>query len=383
MIKVLMLRSNPFEPDERVLKEAQSLLKNGYRVTLLCWDRELKFPEKEDFKGIKIERIRLRAGYGSIRNLIFKMPLFWIKTFIRGWSKDFDVIHCYDYDTLPPGVWLKILKGKKLVYDALELFLSYTSNQAVNQGMFLIERLQLPFIDALIYTNHERLKVFLEKTGLKKKTVIIHNYPQLGLKIGEKKGINPDRKVIFQYNGGVKQDRNLINILKAFKKLKDTNNKNFNFLIIGNHHNPYGNLLKEYVKKNQMEEQIIFHEFIPLPDLLELLQKTQIGFVPLVKDSLNNLIPEPNKLYNYFATGNFAVVEDTPYLEKIVKKQGLGLTCNFSDVQEIKKRIEWVLENQQQVIETIEKAYQKYLQEYNWESQEKVLIELYNNLINK
>lgn len=381
MNKVLMLRSNPFKPDERVLKEAQSLIKHGYDVTLLCWDRELIFPEKEEFMKIKIERIRLKASYGSLKDLIFKMPLFWIKTFIRSWGKDFDVIHCYDYDTLPPGTWLKILKGKKLIYDALELFLSYTSNQYVNQGMFFIERLHLPFIDALIYTNQERLNIFLEKTGLKKKSVIIHNYPQLGLEIEEINRFDQEKKVIFQYNGGIKEDRNLMNILKAFRKLKESGNKFFTFLIIGNHDNKHGDLLKDYVKKNQMEELIRFCDFIPLDDLLQLLQKTQVGFVPLLKDSLNNLIPEPNKLYNYFATGNLAVVEDTPYLRKIVEKQGLGLTCNFQDVQDIKKSIEWVFENQHLANEIVKKAYQTYLQKYNWESQEKLLIEFYKPLI--
>jgi hypothetical protein len=57
MKKILMLRSNPFEPDERVYKEAKSLLENGYSVTLLCWDRELKFPEEEIFEGISIHNV--------------------------------------------------------------------------------------------------------------------------------------------------------------------------------------------------------------------------------------------------------------------------------------------------------------------------------------
>jgi hypothetical protein len=52
-----MRRSNPFEPDERVYKEAKSLLENDYSVTLLCWDRELKFPEEEVFEGISIHNV--------------------------------------------------------------------------------------------------------------------------------------------------------------------------------------------------------------------------------------------------------------------------------------------------------------------------------------
>lgn len=384
MKQILMLRSNPFEGDERVYKEAKSLLKNGYRVTLLCWDRELKFPPKEVIEGLKVERIRLKAGYGSLRELIFKMPLFWIKIFIRGSKMDFDAVHCYDYDTLPAGAWLKFFKRKKLVYDALELFLSYTANKTTNKGMFFIEKINLPFIDALIYTNRERLKIFKKRVHLKDKvranTIIIHNYPELGLET-DIESLNKEfnhGKVIFQYNGGIKEDRNLLNILKAFKKVE---NENIIFLIIGNHYTDYGDVLKDYVDRNDLQEVVRFCDFIPLHELLELLKKTRVGFVPLLKDSLNNLIPEPNKLYNYFATGNLAVVEDTPYLKKIVEDAGLGITCDFSDISKIKTSIEWVLQNQDEVDQMILKARNKYLDDYNWESQEKKLVKLYENLI--
>lgn len=381
-----MLRSNPFEPDERVYKEAKSLLKNGYEVTLLCWDRELKYPQEDEFEKIKIVRIPLKAGYGTLKELIYKMPLFWIKLFTRGLKTDFDVVHSYDYDTLPAGVWLKWFRGKKLVYDALELFYSYTSNRTVNKGMFFIEKLNLPFIDGLIYTNQERLKIFTKKTGIENRLVgniiILHNYPELGLEPGNKKKEEKslyEDKIVLQYNGGVKEDRNLLNILKALKEIE---NDKIIFLIIGNHHTSYGDVLKEHVNEHGLENMVEFHDFVPLSELLKILQKTQVGFVPLLKDSLNNLIPEPNKLYNYFATGNLAVVEDTPYLKKIVSDENLGLTCDFSSVSDIKKNLQWILENPGEVEIIINRAYQKYLDEYNWNKQEKNLINLYENIIN-
>lgn len=382
MKKVLMLRSNPFEPDERVYKEAKSLLKKGYRVTLFCWDRELKFPSEEVFEGIKIKRIPLKAGYGALRELIFKMPLFWIKIFIKGLKTDFDVVHAYDYDTLPAGVWLKWFKGGKLVYDALELFCSYTSDKTVNRGMFFIEKIHLPFIDGLIYTNEERLKIFTRITKITEKlpgkVIILHNYPELGLVPENKETHFYKDKIVFQYNGGIKEDRNLLNILKALKEL---NNHKIMFMIIGNHHTPYGDVLKDYILNHGLDKMVKFQDFMPLPELLEILKKTDVGFVPLLKDSLNNLIPEPNKLYNYFATRNLAVVEDTPYLQNLVQKQGLGLTCNFTDGTQIKNCIEWILSNPQQVDKIVKKAYETYINDYNWENQEGKLFKLYEDLL--
>ena len=39
--KIVIARSNAVEPDSRVEKEANSLAKAGYDVTILAWDRSI------------------------------------------------------------------------------------------------------------------------------------------------------------------------------------------------------------------------------------------------------------------------------------------------------------------------------------------------------
>ena len=47
--KILMLLSNAFDPDPRVHQEAVSLAQNGYDVQLLCWDREGKSAQENNW----------------------------------------------------------------------------------------------------------------------------------------------------------------------------------------------------------------------------------------------------------------------------------------------------------------------------------------------
>jgi hypothetical protein len=42
--RIVMLLSNAFLPDPRVLKEARSLTNAGYDVTVIAWDREGTYP---------------------------------------------------------------------------------------------------------------------------------------------------------------------------------------------------------------------------------------------------------------------------------------------------------------------------------------------------
>ena len=67
---VVFLRSNPIALEPRVEKEVRSLVRNGFKVIAVGWDREDKFPnyEKKDFG--EIYRIKLRAKFGTgLRNI--------------------------------------------------------------------------------------------------------------------------------------------------------------------------------------------------------------------------------------------------------------------------------------------------------------------------
>ena len=54
---IVMLLSNPFQPDPRVLKEARSLVQAGYKVTVICWDRKGEFAAREQVEGFDVSKI--------------------------------------------------------------------------------------------------------------------------------------------------------------------------------------------------------------------------------------------------------------------------------------------------------------------------------------
>ena len=69
-MSVCIIRSNPVRPDSRVEKEAWSLVKAGYDVHILAWDRDTDIEESSDFVhvvdvDIPITRLGYRASYGE------------------------------------------------------------------------------------------------------------------------------------------------------------------------------------------------------------------------------------------------------------------------------------------------------------------------------
>ena len=58
--QIIMLLANGFNPDPRVYKEARYLLKIGFHLTILCWDREkgYEYPEYQIIDGMEIVRFK-------------------------------------------------------------------------------------------------------------------------------------------------------------------------------------------------------------------------------------------------------------------------------------------------------------------------------------
>ena len=69
-MRIIMIRSNPINPDSRVEKEAYSLIKHGHEVKVLCWDREDNYKYKYDKKdlldsSLDLIKIGSKSSYGG------------------------------------------------------------------------------------------------------------------------------------------------------------------------------------------------------------------------------------------------------------------------------------------------------------------------------
>ncbi|MBI4175372.1 glycosyltransferase family 4 protein [Candidatus Berkelbacteria bacterium] len=135
-LRVVMLLANPFNPDERVLREARALGGAGYQVTILAWDREGRFPVREEGDGYRVERIRLQSGYGI--RAVLTIPLFNLLLFVRLLRVPAAIIHCHDFDTLVPGFLVGKLRSIPLIYDAHEYYAGMIRGIRRGWGMRLI-----------------------------------------------------------------------------------------------------------------------------------------------------------------------------------------------------------------------------------------------------
>ena len=76
--RIVMLLSNPATFDQRPLKEAHTLARAGWPVTILAWDRELETRSDSVFgDGLVVKRMRVGAGHGTPFLTLPKLLLFY------------------------------------------------------------------------------------------------------------------------------------------------------------------------------------------------------------------------------------------------------------------------------------------------------------------
>ena len=133
--QVVMLLAKPYSVDTRVRNEAETLVSNGYNVTVLSWDRSRREPIDANINGVRVLSIKLLGGSDlfaakkarSLSKSSFALSAILLQFYSVLWClnnlRDNYIIHANDFNTLPAGVVLKLAYSKrvKLVYDCHEL----------------------------------------------------------------------------------------------------------------------------------------------------------------------------------------------------------------------------------------------------------------------
>ena len=177
--RIVMIVSNEFAPDIRVLREAISLSRK-FHVSVIAWNRRGKMMERENLKrNIEILRINLKAPYQNFLKFVLHLPIFWFFSILTLIKLKPIVIHCHDLDTLPIGIFMKILNPKtKVIFDCHEHYPSmispYVPKIVEKLTSFLFVCLPL-FVDGIVVVNNY-LKEYFKKC---KYVAVVMNTPSV------------------------------------------------------------------------------------------------------------------------------------------------------------------------------------------------------------
>ncbi len=383
MQHIVMLLSNSFRPDSRVLKEADYLQNNGFAITVLCWDRQADLPENETLaSGVKIIRIQnIRSTYGIGIRQLSKIPRFWlaVQHYLRRLSPN--LIHCHDFDTLPAGLWFGRLHHIPVIYDAHEYYSELVKPRLhgiVGGLMFRLikwsEQVGAWSARAVVTVDDTLATIYRRKN---KNVIILGHYPEKRI-ADQSNPVFSRPSLTMLYAGRLSVDRGLLIYADLVRRLQEkgvpvrlllagvftpkTEQERFN----------------DYAKS--MANSVDFLGWIPYEQMSRVYHEADIGLAVLLPEP-RYVAATPVKLFEYMANGLPVVASNFPSIAKIVKDADCGLLLD--PLADISSTVDIIADwwHNPAVAQVLgENGRQAVLSKYHWENQASRLVTLYQEL---
>jgi glycosyltransferase involved in cell wall biosynthesis len=358
---------HPYNDPRIFLKECKSLAKAGYEVHLIA-------PNAPDgiIEGINLHSVKTR------RKRIGRMTMTVREVYKKAISINADIYHFHDPELILVGYLLK-KRGKKVIYDVHEdLPKDILSKQWIPSYLRKIvskiaegfEKYISKKIDAVVTATPFIKSRFI---NYNQKSIDIKNYPLLQEFTLEENGImqKKDANTVC-YVGSITKARGIYQMIKALEGTSIT-------LLLGGTF-PYENEKKE-VEKLSGWKNVRELGWLDRKQVKETLRSSVAGLVVL-QPIPSFICSLPVKMFEYMSAGIPIIVSNFPMWKEIVEKYKCGICVDPTNPTEIRNAIIYLVNNPQIALEMGQNGKNAILNEYNWETESKKLIQLYDSLDN-
>ena len=385
--RIVMLYSLSFQPDQgwyrRVYNEAKALVEDGHDVTLLAWDRECQWPEDEVRDGIRIHRFRLRAGLSQgprkngVKHLRFSR---WILSYLR--RCEFDVVHCFNVDTMLPGLLAARWRKRRAVLDLCEpeYYRGFWNRRCdwLVRGIGWMEKTLARRFDHLFVHNTYQIEKF-RACGISRITQV-GSYPNRSMLAADLDRPQGETVVIGRL-GSIYANNGYEEVVAAFRKLLDRRSQardalRFRLRLAGNVFDRYRPAFEALV--GPLGENIDLSGVFDVSELPQLYRQIDISLLLYGKGPFGNVTP--TKLFESMACGVPVVANAVGDMGTIVAEGPCGVIVDESDPESICDGIERLACDGQLRRAMAANAVRLARERYTWEAVQPAFLESYRAL---
>lgn len=389
--KILMLlENNTFPQDGRVRKEAETLTKAGFQVSIIA-PRGDKQPWKEIINQVYVYRfpapVEATGLLGYLIEYGYSLFAMFSLSFVVLFQNGFQVIHSHN----PPDMMVLIaifykLMGKKFVFDHHDLSPELYNAKAGGHGnkivyrlLLFFERLTFHFANHVISTNQSYKQIAMSRGKVaEEKITIVRNGPVLDQLVD----IHPDQELakkastLIGYLGEMGYQDGLDYLIRAIHYLvNDLNRKDVYVVLIGN--GSAVESLKTQVKELHLEKYIHFAGYQPNEIWRSMLASVHIGVVP---DPINPFNDQSTmiKITDYMGLRKPVVAFDLR--EHRFTAGGAALYAEPDNVVAFAQNIVTLMDNPDMRIKMGQLGYDRIVNELAWDYQAEKLSAAYEKV---
>lgn len=365
--RVILLRTNRIDRDPWLEKEISTLIRGGFSVTLLCWDRnhEKDSTKRSDPEIRYKERVlRLRAPWGKL--ILPYLFVWWFYAFSRLMIERFDIVQAINFDSIVPAVFAAKLKRKPIIYEIFDVYadLIRVPELIRKTGIFL-EKLLTRTVTAVIIANKAQIQ---ELNGIPNRNITeIYNTPP---DVYQGRDI-PEPEIFTLFYAGVLYRSRPANLDKVILAIRDIDE--VKLMIAG-----YGDQADAVEKwAEQSEGKVIFLGKIDYREVLERSLASSMLFA-----LYNPVVPAVryascNKVFEAMMCGKPVLVSQGTAYSELVKEEECGLVVDSNNEHEIRKAILKIKNDNELYRQLGMNGRRAYEEKYSREIMENRLQELY------
>ena len=357
--------TNDLNYDQRMIRICTSLVNAGYSVTLVGFKRKKSKPlNQQPYKQVRISII---AEQGKLLYADY-----WIKLFFYLLFKRFNAICAIDLDTIMPVYMVSVIRYKRRLYDAHELFteLKEVITKPREKKIWdWIERVTLPNFHCNYTVGDYCAKYFKEK--YKKDYAVVRNATVL------KAYTSPDtqKEPYILYQGWVNEGRCFEDLIPAMKNVK------LPLIICGE-----GNFFeraKHLALEHGLEGKVIFKGFVPPNELKEYTQHAKIGITLFHAVSKSNEYSLANRYFDYMHNAVPQLCMNFPeYRDFNAQFEIATLLDHPTNSDAISAALNKLIDDEV-YYNKLKANCMLAREQYNWQNEEKKLLKIYENIFSK
>jgi len=369
---VVILRSNPVDPDPRVEKAARALARAGWQVVVVGWDRTGTLPASRLDEWGRTDRLGPRASFG--RGLGNAPATFRWQIRLLGWlaqrRREYTHIHACDFDTVLPALIAQRLWKKHVVYDIFDFYADQFRHTPgwMRSLVRRFDRWAVGQADAVILVDEAR-RVQIEGTK-PRRVEIIYNTPEDTLANLDRQPVPPHAGLRLAYVGLLQVERGLPSWIAVVGRHPDW------ILDLAG----FGGDEPHLRSLAQAHPNIHFHGRIPYARGLQLMHGADVLTAIYDPAIANHRLASPNKLFEAMMLGRPVIVARGTNIDRLVEEHGCGIVVPYGDEAALEGALVRLAADPSLRRRLGRAGRKAYLARYTWTMMERRLGDLYASL---
>lgn len=386
-IKVCMHVLECVRDDGRVLREAKTLIEEGFAVSIVDIESERSCPVEEDIHSIHVRHIIMPSWFSYFWHFdprfLFKAIWMLFRCILRLIQTPADIYHVHDAKALPACYIAALLRRKPLIFDAHELPLAERTirwHGLSRVSQCLVARMVpkcagvitvSPPIADVISKRYNYPKVSLIRNTPAYKTVPRSDRLRKHLGLGSE-------AMIALYQGNLQPDRQLDKLVQAATFLE----KNIVIVLMGKGIGSVPAELETLVSQAGITDRVKILPPVPYEELLEWTASADIGLIVYSPEqSLNVKMCLPNKLFEYLMVGLPVLATSLDAVVDVLCTYDVGRVVPSLKPEDIGTAINQMLADRNALASMHHNALDAAQHELCWEKESKQLVCLYQEIL--